>query len=521
MCLLERVVMLQRVTGGLVSNRMHLQTLVVCRISFALIVALILSLAWVLTAPAAVARESSGPVKSVEPVEPVMGKGHGGVRVALPAVNEQPRKAPEPRGHKHPSEAEADEQARQQGKKVEIVGQRTESSTLFAKPDGSRELRISTRPVRVRRGDEWVDVDPSLTRGPLGVVPKATIPGLRFSPGGLGPAVVMTLDEGSLQLGWDGALPRPGLEGATATYRDVRPGMDLVLISTATGFEQQLVLHRRPTTDVTVSMPLTLDALALEEQPQGGLRLLDGQGKVHAGGPTPIMWDSRGDELQRARVLGAAGVSEVDIEVEAIGNGRGALVLRPDLAFLADPDTVYPVTIDPALANSPDDTYVQNNYPNANFANSPHLWLGRSGGQLSRILLAMNMGSAQGKVVTNASLQLPQLTQACNPAAFAIRPILTNWNPWTVTWNTHPYVGGAETNWSGGCPNDWMSFDITGLVRSWANGSVTNRGLAVWAHYDESQPDSLRQFMATQGGPPYPVLYITYTTDPELSAAWG
>ncbi|CAM5671780.1 hypothetical protein SCALM49S_06181 [Streptomyces californicus] len=73
--------------------------------------------------------------------------------------------------------------------------------------------------------------------------------------------------------------------------------------------------------------------------------------------PAPVMWDAAvdqasGEHTNRARV---------DMKVVDKGPGEIDLVVTPDPGFLADPETTYPVTVDPstsALSNT-FDTYVQ------------------------------------------------------------------------------------------------------------------------------------------------------------------
>ena len=48
-----------------------------------------------------------------------------------------------------------------------------------------------------------------------------------------------------LAVGWHGRLPEPVLAGSTATYPEVRPGVDLVVEALNTGFEYFLVVKTR------------------------------------------------------------------------------------------------------------------------------------------------------------------------------------------------------------------------------------------------------------------------------------
>src|SRR4051794_22899873 len=77
--------------------------------------------------------------------------------------------------------------AKRSGHRVEVVGERTERTTVYANPDGfSFRLEESAVPVRVRRrGGGWQAPDPKLVRRADGSVgPSAAAVGMSFSGGG-------------------------------------------------------------------------------------------------------------------------------------------------------------------------------------------------------------------------------------------------------------------------------------------------------------------------------------------------
>src|SRR5207247_716168 len=72
--------------------------------------------------------------------------------------------------------------------------------------------------------------------------------GLRFAgKGGSGEQSLasLTVGDDGLRMVWTGTLPAPALSGNVATYREVYPGVDLVLAATRTGFEQSWVVRDR------------------------------------------------------------------------------------------------------------------------------------------------------------------------------------------------------------------------------------------------------------------------------------
>src|SRR5262245_36864641 len=68
------------------------------------------------------------------------------------------------------AEASALAQAKISGHRVEVLDRRDEKGSLFANPDGTLTSERSVQPTRVRRGDQWVPVDPNLRRDATGAI---------------------------------------------------------------------------------------------------------------------------------------------------------------------------------------------------------------------------------------------------------------------------------------------------------------------------------------------------------------
>lgn len=210
--------------------------------------------------------------------------------------------------------------ARVRGRRVEILAERTEESSTFAEPDGSYTSESFAGPVRMRDAsakDGWVDLDPTLVRGVDGSVRARVHPEfLRLSGAVAGlsgtSALVSVIDPDdplaaepatrsrarSMSWGWQGALPAPVLEGTKATYADVKPGVDLVVEATTTGFEQFLVLKDRPVdaaqaASVAVTMPVLTNGLKMVKDARGGATISDADGVTQGHLPAPVMWDAR------------------------------------------------------------------------------------------------------------------------------------------------------------------------------------------------------------------------------------
>ncbi|MGW0520483.1 DNRLRE domain-containing protein [Crossiella sp. NPDC003009] len=125
---------------------------------------------------------------------------------------------------------------------VEVVDARTEYSSTFANPDGSRTLVLHTGPVHVREGGGWRPVDLTLRASADGRVEPVAHP-RRLSLGGQGSTELARMVDGQTRFtrAWPTPLPAPVLAGSRVTYPGARPGEDLVVTVTRSGFTQRLV----------------------------------------------------------------------------------------------------------------------------------------------------------------------------------------------------------------------------------------------------------------------------------------
>lgn len=236
-----------------------------------------------------------------------------------------------------PGPATAQAEAVRTGRRVELPEARTETGEVFANPDGSKTLVQHAVPVRVRRGAGWVAPDPTLRRGADGTVrPVATVSPMVLSGGG--DAALLTIGSAGAQvrIGWPGGLPAPRLDGPTATYPEVLPGVDLRITVGVDDFSHVLVVKDRAAALNpalrTLRYPVGADGLSLTVRKDGTMIAADRSGKPVYTAGSAMMWDG----ARQARVgLALAGRE---------------LVLTPDRAMLTDPAARFPILIDPSLS---------------------------------------------------------------------------------------------------------------------------------------------------------------------------
>ncbi|TDV56086.1 LamG domain-containing protein [Actinophytocola oryzae] len=219
--------------------------------------------------------------------------------------------------------------ARRQHEPVLVTSLGTPTRKVSAQPDGTMLAELSAEPMQVKRGERWLPVDPTLTKNNGVVTARTVTTPITLSGGG---ATQPLLRYGPIAVTWPGPLPAPKLDGPTATYPDVLPGVDLTLTATATSVSQHLVVRTRQAAQSITRIPfgITADGLALSVK-DNALLATDAGGKVVYGTPPATMWDA---SEKRTAPVG----------LELTGS---TLTLVPDQGLLTDPDATFPITIDP------------------------------------------------------------------------------------------------------------------------------------------------------------------------------
>ncbi|KQV15525.1 MULTISPECIES: LamG-like jellyroll fold domain-containing protein [unclassified Kitasatospora] len=258
---------------------------------------------------------------------------------------------------------------------AEIPSQTTEYDQVMAQPDGSFLLQTYVHPVRVNQGSGWVPVDTTLVQRADGsVAPKAASGSAVFSGGGNGPAVTLSHGDQKLAVSWPAPLPKPVLNGASATYPGVLPGVDLQLTATSDSYTEVLVVHdaKAAANPALKSLRLTVDGtnLTVKAAADGSLSALDTAGKEVYRSPAPTMWDSSDEpklgDKPTATSQGSGKLSKLGVKAEpkaaaaqtkAAGAAKALpatqtteVTLTPPDTALTGPDVKYPLFIDPWFA---------------------------------------------------------------------------------------------------------------------------------------------------------------------------
>lgn len=436
--------------------------------------------------------------------------------------------------------------ARLQKRRIEILSERTETSTVWAEPDGTTTAEFAAGPVRFLDGaGTWHSVDPTLTADADGTVRAKSHP-LNLELAGKTPEkpdtaaarrlrsadpvaasvpLVTLQDEESdreLTVGWRGGLPQPKLKGTQATYENALPDADLVVESTRTGFEQFLILKDKKAVDDAGTVRLTLDAEGMKvvKRADGSLAFTDAaSGKQLGSLPAPVMWDARVDERSGEHTHRA------DVAMDVVQSGRNVdIILRPDTKFLNATDTQFPVTIDPAVnLGTTFTTFVQEGY-NTDQSGSTELKLGNNGsGQKARSFLKFNTRPIKGKKIEAATLKLwNKHSWSCSARQWDVYDTgsVSTATRWTKQpgWNTKWATSTQTKGYSSSCGAGWVSADIKNLTQRWAENTNAENVLGIRAA-NEADAYSWKRFNSRNAAGNVPVIAVTYNTPPAAPTA--
>ncbi|MFJ8010713.1 LamG-like jellyroll fold domain-containing protein [Streptomyces fagopyri] len=450
----------------------------------------------------------------------------------------------------------AAEKAEQTGEQVEIVGERTPYTTTFANPDGvTFTLKDSAVPVRVQQADgSWATPDPTLEQrsdGSLG--PKASLAGISFSGGGDGADLVKLSSDGrSLTVGWPGTLPKPSLEGDSAVYADVLPGVDLRLTATTEGYREVLVVNSASAAAnpelKKLSFPVKTRGLSLRDG-DGGVSAVDDDGKTVFRAPAAQQWDSAGDSATTASSTTAV---RADASSEAVGEDgettpdptegpsdgdastqlpvtmeQSAITVTPDASMLAGDSAVFPQYIDPdvgmtaaerTLLSSDGDTFY--NFSGGDdgkgvgycgtYVTGGYAYYCGSGYK-NRMYFEFSPAKLAGKHVLDATFAITEKwSMSCTPSWVDLVRTgnissSTNWPGPTANWDlmVDRYVsagrGSACDPSQPAAPIEFndsateTNENLTSTVTKFAAGDFSRLTLMLKAH-DETDPNSWKRF---------------------------
>ncbi|MFJ2704355.1 LamG-like jellyroll fold domain-containing protein [Streptomyces sp. NPDC087428] len=413
----------------------------------------------------------------------------------------------------------------------------TATSDYFVNTDGSTTVRHYASRSNFKADDgTWKPIDTDLTRDGDGRLQQAANSlDVEFAPDAADQQLA-SVDFGagrSLAYSLRGARKAVAVVDAdnTATYADVLPDTDLLLSPLAEGLKERLVL-RSPDAPNSWLFPLDAQGLTPRVADNGDVRFTDGDGEGTATIPHAFMEDSRIDPRS-----GDAAISRALSYELTTADGKPALRLTADRAWLDDPARAYPVTVDPTITAG-NSTYAQNTI-GGDHSTENQLKVGSydSGtNKANSFLQFSSLGTTlKGQRVTAATLNVYAVWSAtCTAEPFSVSPVTKSWTPAGVTSYPGPAygaaIGTATVAPGASCSNSANSLSVgvkmpVKLSTGWFDGVATGSaqyGLALTAptgdglhwkkfHSDNSTTAAFR-----------PALDLTYTANkaPQINAQY-
>ncbi len=426
-----------------------------------------------------------------------------------------------------PDSAAAFAAARAQGTPVGVADLTGEAKKVLANPDGTLTAQLSPQPVRVRQGSGWVPVDTGLASMPDGSVrPKAAVADVAFSAGGSAAPLVRFSREGKrMALRWPGVLPKPELEGSSARYREVLPGVDLEMQAESEGYNQRFVIKtpeagRNPAL-MSIKLALETEGVRLSADDAGRVQAVDSAGEQVFVAPAATMWDARGRDATSTPV--------------AVAVDDSSMTLTPDAVMLADRNTRYPVVVDPDMRSPGQSMWAKvfRGHPGNSYVNGTGdkdawakvgkcTWAQCQEIDLARTFFQFDTAFLAGKIIKQVDFNTA-VSHGPDCGANEHKLFIANRNlDWGVNWGNQP--GGQEVSTSqvpgswNDCPGNRPARFGVGLFIN-PNGSSTyflkatsETDSDAWRKYDV--PSTILQIRYnTKPNPPYEM-----KTDPPLPA---
>jgi hypothetical protein len=296
----------------------------------------------------------------------------------------------------------------------------------------------------------------------------------------------------------------------------VKPGVDLVVEATRTGYEQHLVVKNRQAAVQLkqVRMPWKVDGLTAKPDGKGGLKV--SAGAEHHDVPAPVMWDSTvdrasGEHVRRAPVK--------------LALGKDAVLLTPDASFLTDPKTAYPVTIDPSQSSGANfDAFVQSTYTTDQSA-ATELKIGTydSGANKARSYLRFdNQDWLWDKQIQAATLSLwEHHSYSCTAKGWVAYRVgdVSNTARWTNRPAQYEQVGTSTQTkgWSSSCGAGWVTIPVTAAFQYTAANRLSKTNIGISAA-SETDNYGWKRFASREAAANPPSVTVTYQTKTSVDA---
>lgn len=291
-------------------------------------------------------------------------------------------------------------------------------------------------------------------------------------------------------------------------YQDVFNGVDIAYTTQTSALKEDIILKNASATN-TFDVKISTEGVLAREQDD-----------------TVVFVNKDNKEIFRLAPLYMVDANEKYSENVKFtlkqSDGHVILTIEADESFLTEPDTKFPVVVDPTIlvtgANNTFDSYVSQQSPNSNYYTSQALCTGTNTVyDLRRSFIKFDLPAyISANQVTGASLNLKySMSFMDNAPNVKVHPVQSGWSSSAVTWNNQPsYSSNPSSNIATHVGNNWYSMNVTTMVKNWLAG-YTNNGFVLKATTEPSNYANYTNFYSSDApSPNKPELIISYTNLP-------
>lgn len=424
---------------------------------------------------------------------------------------------------------------------VELPDERTVDSRTFQNADGTFTTETFARPINFDDGSgDLVPIDmTAVSSARAGVAFETKQAEVRSELGtnsASGTLLKVVAGQESIALrpivppavtGVVAAADRtPVLDKGRVLYRDVYPNTDLRYNLLPNGAKEDIVL-KSAAAPTAFAFVIDAPGLAARLESDGSVAIGTAKADVFTF-PAPFMVDSApqtdGD---------GARSNKVAYSLITVGS-QSVVVVRADPTWLASPDRVYPVYLDPTTTTFSVtlDTFITSAYPttshdalwNPNEGGYYELWNGyydaTSGTNYAYVKTATPTNATILSATFNVYAQ--HTFMGATPSGIYVGKLnsaFTSGQTWNMTQPSWTYLTSTTV-----VDNSWASFNVTSTVQAWSYGTATNYGLRI---YEASTSQTLwKRLRASENSTLTPYISSTWvrpgvTPTGPIGSGWG
>ncbi|TCC16724.1 DNRLRE domain-containing protein [Kribbella sindirgiensis] len=242
----------------------------------------------------------------------------------------------------------------------ELEERRTASSTSYRMSDGTTQVELSTEPVHYKdTKGKWQDIDTKVTAG-SGEDSFENAKNAFRTRFGKSSDRLLTFEADGESIGLGAAGEKraltPVVKDSSVAFPDVFGTADVRYYVSRTGVKETVVLTADADVAGEYAFELHTSGLTAKAQPDGSIGFFkkNGDERPKYVIPAPNMYDS-----SATNQLGQPGYSDKITQTVTQQGGKTLLTLKPDQAWLAAKERVFPIVIDPTIVVVPDPTAAQ------------------------------------------------------------------------------------------------------------------------------------------------------------------